>query len=254
MARPERKTVDYFPHYIGDGKKIFYIEQKYGNDGYATWFKILESLASTENHFLSLNNPMDLLFLSAKCRITEDVLMSILEDFCKLGEIDEFLWLNKIVYSHKFIASIQDAYVRRSNKCMDYGSFCKHYEGLCTTITRLSYDKNSNNTQSKVNNNKEKESKDPIDWKLLLTFINETFNREFRIVSEDVKRKYNARLKDGWKKSDIQKAILSVRNDPFHLENDFKHVTLDYFSRDKTLQIHATGKFIPQAKSFDPWS
>ncbi len=69
MARPERKTVDYFPHYISDGKKMFYIQQKYRNDGYATWFKVLESLALTDNHYLDLNTEMDLMFLSAKCMV-----------------------------------------------------------------------------------------------------------------------------------------------------------------------------------------
>jgi hypothetical protein len=164
MARPERKTVDYFPHYISDGKKMFFIEQKYGNDGYAVWFKILESLASTDDHFLNLNNQMDLLFLSAKCRISEQMLLNILDDLSVLGEVDKFLWMNRIVYSHKFIESIQDAYARRSNKCMSYESFCIHYSGLCTTITLLNFKKQYNNSQSKVKEikpkeNKEKESK-----------------------------------------------------------------------------------------------
>ncbi len=160
MARPERKTVDYFPHFISGGKKMFFIEQKYGNDGYATWFKILESLASTEDHFLNLNNEMDLLFLSAKCRIKEEVLLSFLEDLRRLNEIDEFLWLNRIVYSHKFIESIQDAYSRRSNKCLTYEGFCLQYSGLCTTITQIEYKKNYNNPQSKVKKSKVNEKEE----------------------------------------------------------------------------------------------
>lgn len=160
MARPERRTVDYFPHFISGGKKMFYIEQKYGNDGYAAWFKILESLASTDDHFLNLNNQMDLLFLSAKCRVTDSVLLDLLDDLCKLNEIDHFLWLNRIVYSHKFIESIQDAYARRSNKCMNYDSFCIHYQGLCTTITRLAYEKQNKNPQSKVKESKVNETKE----------------------------------------------------------------------------------------------
>lgn len=159
MARPERKTVDYFPHYISDGKKMFYIEHKYGNDGYSTWFKILESLASTDDHFLNLNDQMDVLFLSAKCRVEESVLISILNDLSMLGEIDVFLWKNKLVYSHKFIESIQDAYSRRSNKCMNYESFCIHYKGLCTTITRETFEKEYNNPQSKVKYSKVEKSK-----------------------------------------------------------------------------------------------
>lgn len=160
MARPERKTVDYFPHYISDGKKMFYIEQKYGNDGYATWFKILESLASTDDHFINLNSEMDLMFLSAKCRISIEVLINILNDLSLLGEIDHFLWLNKIVYSRKFIESIQDAYTRRNNKCMNYDSFCIHYSSLCTTITLQNYKKSYNNTQSKVKYTKVNETKE----------------------------------------------------------------------------------------------
>ena len=160
MARPERKTVDYFPHYISDGKKMFYIEQKYGNDGYASWFKILESLASTDDHFLNLNSQMDLLFLSAKCRVDDVKLLAILNDLSMLGEIDEFLWMNKIVYSHKFVESIQDAYTRRTNKCMDYDSFCIHYRGLCTTITLEKYRNSNRNPQSKVKETKPKETKE----------------------------------------------------------------------------------------------
>ena len=160
MARPERKTVDYFPHYISDGKKMFYIEQKYGNDGYASWFKILESLASTDDHFLNLNSQMDLLFLSAKCRVDDAKLLAILNDLSMLGEIDEFLWMNKIVYSHKFVESIQDAYTRRTNKCMDYDSFCIHYRGLCTTITLEKYRNSNRNPQSKVKETKLKETKE----------------------------------------------------------------------------------------------
>jgi len=159
MARPERKTVDYFPHYISDGKKMFYIEQKYGNDGYATWFKILESLASTDNHFLNLSNKMDLLFLSAKCRVSDSIILEILNDLSELGEIDDFLWMNKIVYSQKFIDSIQDAYMRRNNKCMSYEDFCIHFSSLCTTITKLQYDKKNGNTQSILNNNKSNHTK-----------------------------------------------------------------------------------------------
>jgi hypothetical protein len=151
MARPEKKTVEYFPHYIGDGKKIFYIEQKYGNDGYITWFKLLETLATSENHYFSLNDDLDVLFLTSKCRITKDILFKIIDDLVILKEIDQFLWLNKIVYSHRFVESIQDAYFRRNNKCMSYDGLCIHLIGLCTTITKLVYEKKYINTQTIVN-------------------------------------------------------------------------------------------------------
>jgi len=158
MARPEINTVSYFPHKIGDGKKIFSIETKYGNDGYATWFKILEKLATTEHHYLDLNDEVEIIYLSAKCRVSEDVLFSIINDLTRLGCFDKILWEKRYLWSQTFIDSIQDAYNRRNNKCMTYEGLCKHLQGLCSTKTELLSINSDNNTQSKVNKRKVKES------------------------------------------------------------------------------------------------
>ena len=37
MARPERNSVDYFPFLCEEGNKMFYLEETYGNDGFATF-------------------------------------------------------------------------------------------------------------------------------------------------------------------------------------------------------------------------
>jgi len=208
MARPERKTVDYFPHYISDGKKMFYIQQKYGNDGYATWFKILESLASTENHFLNLNSEMDIMFLSAKCMIKKDVLLDIINDLCTLQEIDEFLWMNKIIYSHKFMESIQDAYARRSNKCITYEGLCIQLKGLCTTINRLSYEKKYINTQSKVKDTKVEDTKSNKIKKNeipnLIEFMEYVYQipeyqNKFESLKFSIQSKYESWIENDWK-------------------------------------------------------
>ena len=47
MARPKKQTVDYFPHIIKQGKTMTILENRFGNDGYAFWFKLLEILGST---------------------------------------------------------------------------------------------------------------------------------------------------------------------------------------------------------------
>lgn len=131
MARPKRNNVDYFPHYISDGKKMFVIEAKYGNDGYAVWFKILETLAKTDNHFINCNDESNLMFLAARCRVTEDRLIEIINSIVKLGEIDDILWNQcKVIWSDKFIDSIQDAYTRRSNQCITKMEFLTMLRGL----------------------------------------------------------------------------------------------------------------------------
>ena len=158
MARPESNTVSYFPHKIGDGKKIFSIETKYGNDGYATWFKILEKLATTENHYLDLNDEVEVMYLSAKCKVSEELLFAIINDLTRLGCFDKILWEKRYIWSQVFIDSIQDAYNRRNNKCMTYEGLCKHLQGLCSTKTELLSIISDNNTQIKVKKRKVKES------------------------------------------------------------------------------------------------
>ena len=120
MARPERNNVDYFPFYCEDGKKMFYIEETYGNDGFATFLKILRELAKTDYHYLNLSKNTTLMFLSAKCKISRDLLENIIGDLVELGKFDQELWNeNKVIWCQDFIDSIQDAYKKRNNDCID---------------------------------------------------------------------------------------------------------------------------------------
>lgn len=153
MARPQRNNVDYFPHLISSGKKMFFIEQKFGNDGYTTWFKLLEKLGETEHHFLNLNDTTELMYLSAKCRVDEERLTQILDDLAKLDAINKELWEVKVVWSDKFIESIQDAYSKRKNKCITI-------EGLRGKLSSLGILNGSVNTQSIEEETKEKETKE----------------------------------------------------------------------------------------------
>ncbi len=110
---------------------MYYIEEKYGNDGYATWLKILRQLAITEYHYLNLSLEADMMFLSAKCKLTNEKLIAIIEDLCALGEINKDLWKKyKIVFNEKFVENIADAYKRRSNKCIDLQGIYHLLKGL----------------------------------------------------------------------------------------------------------------------------
>jgi len=150
MGRHQKNTVDFFPHFISDGKKMFFIENKYGNDGYSTWYKILEKLASTENHFLNLNQEEEIIYLAAKCRVSEDTLISIINDLSRIGAFNKMLWEAKIIWSQKFIDEIQEAYSRRNNKCITFDDLCKHLIDLCILKNDFCNKKDDINTQSRV--------------------------------------------------------------------------------------------------------
>ena len=112
-GRPVKDTVEYFPHFVNQGKTMFILEQKYGNDGYAFWFKLLEMLASTEGHIYDCDNESDWLFLQAKTHLNDETMSSMLDTLCNLGAIDKELWQEKKIWCQKLVNNLQPVYANR---------------------------------------------------------------------------------------------------------------------------------------------
>lgn len=131
MSRPTKNTVDYFPFICKEGKSMYYIENKYGNNGFAVWIKILRQLAVTNFHFLNLNQDEDWLYLAAKCKVDENLLMDIINDLVRLGEFDHGLWTeNKVLASEKFMVNISEAYKKRNTNPPSLQSVYLYLQGL----------------------------------------------------------------------------------------------------------------------------
>lgn len=113
MARPKKQTVDYFPHFATSGKTMYILESRFGNDGYAFWFKLLELLATTDGHVIDASNPSEWEFLLAKTRVDEDLGREMLEMLAKLEAIDTELWESSIIWSENFVQNIADVYKKR---------------------------------------------------------------------------------------------------------------------------------------------
>ena len=113
MARPIKNTVDYFPHIVNHGKTIFILESKFGNDGYAFWFKLLELLGSSDKHFYDYNNPADWEFLMAKTKVSEEKAIEILKTLAEVGAIDRELWGEKVIWCDNFIKGVEVVYKSR---------------------------------------------------------------------------------------------------------------------------------------------
>lgn len=80
---------------------------------------------------------------------------------------------------------------------------------------------------------------DNIDYQALLEFVNKSFGRNFKVVSDKIQRSYKARLKDGYKKEDIINAINNCKENPYHKENNYQYCTPEFFSRAETLDKYA---------------
>jgi hypothetical protein len=78
-----------------------------------------------------------------------------------------------------------------------------------------------------------------IDYQALLDFVNTTFGRSFKVVTDKIKRSYKKLLKDGYKKEDIINAMKNCKENSYHKENNYQYCTLEFFSRAETIDKYA---------------
>lgn len=215
MARPQRNNVDYFPFYCDEGKKMFYLEETYGNDGFATFLKILRELAKTDYHFLDLSENTTKMFLSAKCKVSKEVLSAIIGDLVDLEKFDSELWLNEeIIYCQDFIDSIQDAYAKRSNKCIDKKSLRVLLEskGRLKPIKSKSKPSKSQsevpvNPKSKEKDTKLKDNKEE-EKAITPTIIYYRIINHLKLTLDD----FNVLISEGFSKQQIDSTLDDIEN------------------------------------------
>ena len=104
-------------------------------------------------------------------------------------------------------------------------------EKLNTPIEEKLKDNNTINN-NKINNN-------TINFDKLLLFLNSKTKRNFKIINEATKKKYLARLKEGYTSKDIANAIENAVNSDYHKENNFTYLTPEFFSRAVTLDKYS---------------
>lgn len=116
MGRPRKQTVDYFPHFVStDSRTKFILEQGWGNDGYAFWFKLLELLGRSEGHYYDCSQPADKMYLVALTKVTEEQADAILDMLALRGNIDLELWQErKVIWCQSLVDNLQDVYSKRT--------------------------------------------------------------------------------------------------------------------------------------------
>ena len=91
---------------------------------------------------------------------------------------------------------------------------------------------NVNDNVNVINNNN-------INFDKLLSFLNSKTGRNFKVINEATKKKYKARLKDGYTNTDIANAIINSVNSDYHKETNFTYLTPEFFSRAETLDKYS---------------
>lgn len=86
-----------------------------------------------------------------------------------------------------------------------------------------------------------------IDYQALLDFVNKTFGRNFKVITDKVKRAYKKLLKDGYKKEDIINAIKNCKDNSYHKENNYQYCTPEFFSRSETIDKYADRTIVTES-------
>jgi hypothetical protein len=113
MARKQSNTVDYFPHFAKWGKTIPILKGKWGNEGYAVWFQILELLCAEDGHYYDCRQVDNWQFLLARIGVSEAVARDILDLLAQLGNIDRPLWGHGIIWCQNLIENLGPVYQNR---------------------------------------------------------------------------------------------------------------------------------------------
>ncbi|EOL45779.1 DnaD domain protein [Enterococcus caccae] len=207
MARKKKQTVDYFPHMANSGKTLFILENSFGNDGYAFWFKLLELIASTDGHVIDVGNSAEWRFLLAKTRVNEETANNILNMLAELDAIDLELWKEKVIWATNFMENVGDVYLRRKvakprkpdlkNKCQ-HNSYSPAIIEAETEHNKQDVDINQQSKvkESKVNKSKVKESSNKDDSDDLKTIFRFYESNGFGTLGQKTMQDFEYWIKD----------------------------------------------------------
>lgn len=116
MPRRAKQTADYFPHDAGGASKTIYmLESRYGNDGYAFWYRLMELLSRSEGHLYRAAGDSDWEYFLAVMKVEETVAAAILVKLAQTGAIDKALWEEeRIIWCQALVDNLAPLYAKRT--------------------------------------------------------------------------------------------------------------------------------------------
>lgn len=116
MARKTSNSAEYFSHYVKHGQLLFILQSRWGNDGYAFWFKLLEILTAAEGHFIDLKLAPNVEYFRAVMAVEDPIRVEILDMLANLRRIDQDLYKDhKIIWCQDLVDGLAELYRRRNH-------------------------------------------------------------------------------------------------------------------------------------------
>jgi len=182
VARPQKQTVEYFPHFVHHRKTLSILEHNWGNNGYAFWFKLLELLGKTEGHYIDCNKQDEWDFLVSYTKSDEETARAVLNKLASIDAIDKELWEHRLIWCQKFVNNLKILYDKRTVDMPEKPSFRDENpteEGFSGRKPPVSGVSGDGNPQSKVKKSKVKESKEFDGLSAVETSYFNLFEQEF---------------------------------------------------------------------------
>ena len=159
MARTEKDTVTYFPHdsHASSGDTLTVLQSRWGNNGYAVWFKLLEKIAAADGHYIDCRNPVKWNLLVAQLGVDEITTVEIIKLLVVMGNIDRELWDSRVIWIQKLVDNVAGVYQNRRREVPQKPVITPD-NAISTPDNAISTPGNpqSKVNKSKVNNNKAK--------------------------------------------------------------------------------------------------
>ena len=130
MTRRQKDVVNYFPHdaNAASGDTLTVLQSRFGNDGYAFWFKLLEKLCSAEGHYIDCRNSTKWQLLLARTGVNELTGVEIMKLLVEMQAIDKDLWDSKLIWCQNLVDNLSEVYKNRRRaappKPIPTGSYC----------------------------------------------------------------------------------------------------------------------------------
>jgi len=235
------KDTFYFSHDYNarNDSKIKKLISVHGYTGYGLYWAIIEDLYNNTNVL-----PLDYESISFDLRTTPPIIESIINDF-NLFVIEDNLFGSR---------SVEKRLEERENKSKKARESVLKRWNKDTNVLPTNNDSNTIK-ESKGKENKEKEedkSSMSFDFKKFLEYFNKITGRKLRVIDNKTKTQINARLKDGYTKEDISKAIKNCMNDEYHKEINLKYLTPEFITRSDKLSKYSSMEVKKPIKKIDP--
>ncbi len=217
MARTERDIVSYFPHDAGanNSDTLTILQNRFGNNGYAVWFKLLEKLSASEGHYIDCRNHMRWQLLIAYFGVDEITTIEILKLLVEIEAIDKELWGSRVIWCQNLVNNVADVYKNRRREIPQKPLITNNNPNTTQDNTLTT----PNNTQSKVKY---------IKVNNIYTIWNEQKILIHKKLTPEISRAIDTALKDNTEEEVIQ----AIKN----YSEIINHSDLYYFSYRWTLK------------------